>query len=188
MNIKATFAICALLITSTPALAGVHPNSKDKGKGYGKKAVQIAAPVQSACTLHTYCIPQQVWKPGHYEQVQTQVWIPGKAKQVWIAPVYQEHCNVFGLTFKVLISGGHFVTQNTPGHYQVVHQNQYVPGQWETSCQAYAPAIPYAQPKAFYRAQYSAYNKHYSQGTQFGGYGAQSGYAGPKKKSGYGSW
>ncbi|MGK0157490.1 MAG: hypothetical protein ACI9SE_004471 [Neolewinella sp.] len=161
-----TTSACGLLMAALPAQAGVF------GNGYGQKPIQVTQQVPSACTHHTYCVPQQNWVPAHYKQVQKQVWIPGKAKQVWVQPVYEQHCGIFGITYQVLVSGGHFVTQSTPGHNQIVNQNVLVTGKWVTSCQVIAAPIPYSQVRGNLRAQYSAFQKPFQPGTKFQGYGA----------------
>lgn len=190
MNIKAliTTSACGLLMATLPAQAGVH------GSGYGQKPIQIVQPLPSACTLHNYCVPQQKWVPAHYEQVQKQVWIPAHAKQVWVQPVYEQRCGLFGMTYQALVSGGHFVTQKTPGHNQIVTQNVFVAGKWETSCKVIAAPVHYSGLNASLRAQYSAFHKPFQSGTKFQGYGAfgkQSGtniggYVGNQGKGTYG--
>ena len=147
MNIKSLIStsVCGLMLAALPAQAGVHSN------GYGQKPIAFAQPVPSACTQHTYCVPQTKWVPAHYEQVQKQVWIPGQTKKVWV---------------------GHFITQSTPGHNQLVTQNVFVGGQWKTSCQVIASPVPHNQLQANLRAQYAAFNKPVQPGTKFQGYGA----------------
>lgn len=191
MNIKAliTTSACGLLMAALPAQAGVH------GSGYGQKPVQITQPAQSACAAHTYCVPQKKWVPAHYEQVQKHVWIPGHTKTVWVQPVYKKSCGLFGMTYQVLISGGHFATQKTPGHNEIVTQNVFVAGKWEATCKVIA-APHHSGLNASLRAQYSAFHKPSQLGTKFkgyNGYGKQSGahiggYFGNPGKGSYGGF
>ena len=174
MNIQALIStsVCGLLLAALPAQAGVH------GNGYGQKPIATTYMAPSACTLHTYCAPQQTWAPAHFEQLQKQVWIPGQAYQVWVPPVYEQHCGLFGVNYKVLVSGGHFTTKTTPGHNKLVLQNVHVAGKWETTCQVLAAPVIYPAPRARLRAQYNGFQKPFQSGTKFQGYGASAKHGG----------
>jgi hypothetical protein len=129
--------------------------------------------VASSCTLHAHCVPQSNWIPAHNELVRQEVWIPAKQTQVWVAPIFEQHCNFFGGTYRVQVGGGYFQTHCEPRSKQVIVKNISVPGHWEQSCLAIA-----APPITIFKG-------HSKKGSTFQGYGPKV-YGKKHKIKGYG--
>jgi len=145
----------ALLIAALSTQAGAEVLTfghadHGKPKAHGP-VVQVAG-----CSRHAYCIPTSQWIAGYRQEVQEQVWIPAKRVQVWVPPVYEEHCGFLGIKVQVQVGGGYYTTQLQPGHMELVCRTVFVPGHWEASCQPEAP---------------SHYGGHSKEGSDFGGYG-----------------
>ena len=177
-------ALGALLLAALPghASAGVVKLGGGQPAAHHAPSLQIG---KSACSLHALCFPQNKWIPAHTKQIQHQVWIPAKKTQVWIAPIFEQHCSIFGLTYQVHVAGGYYTTQTQPRRPQLVLKSVTVPGYWEQSCHAIA-APPFAKQHTAPPA--SIFGPLSKKGSSFKGY-APAGYAGYGKKhkaKGYG--
>ena len=140
----------ATLLLAGGAQAGIVP--------LGPHAVPIhSAPYGGA--PHSYGGSVQTWVPGHYKKVRNKVWIQGASVQVWIAPVYEQRCDPFGVLFQVLVQPGHFVIEQQPGHFQTVLKSVYVPAHFEVT---YKPV----HKPVFHPATWG-----HKKGSKFGGYG-----------------
>jgi hypothetical protein len=72
----------------------------------------------------------RTWVPGHYETVSRQVWVPGGCEQVWQPAEYgwrHDHC---GRRMRVLVRPAGYVTVHTPGRYETVCEQVWVPGRY----------------------------------------------------------
>ena len=166
--------IAALCTQANAEVVGFGPG------GHGKQKSHAPVVQLGGCALHAFCVPQSHWVPGYQKQVQQEVWIPAKQVQVWVAPIFEQRCGLFGVTYQVQVGGGYFTTQWQPGHMELVFQTVFVPGHFETSCQAVA--APHFQKPQTAPPAYGGLTK---KGSRFGGYGP--GAFGKKSKTkGYG--
>jgi hypothetical protein len=157
--------------------------SKPGFPAYGKHAPAYGTPALSfGCSLHTYCAPTNVWVPGQRKQVEQQIWIPAKNKQVWIGPVYRDHCDFFGNSYKILVKSGHYAVHFEAGHFETIFKNSFSQGYWKAGCQAVA--APYGSKPMTAPAAGMGYGKPFKSGTKFAGYGPTYG----KQGSGYGGY
>jgi hypothetical protein len=113
------------------------------------------------------------WVPGHTRQVRREIWVPGKTHQVWIAPLFEQRCDPFGIFYQVEVQPGHYVTEQLPGRTEIVFETVFMPGHWEGG---YPPlAKPHFGPKVYFGG--------HKKGSSFRGYG---GVGSGKKHKGYG--
>jgi len=55
---------------------------------------------------------------GRFETQTQRVWVPGRVRQVWVQPVYDAYCDLFGNTRSRLIRAGYYETIQDPGCYE----------------------------------------------------------------------
>ena len=76
------------------------------------------------------CAPR-AWVPGHYQPVSRDVWVPAITRRVWVAPVIETRCDLWGRHFDVEVAPGHWQDVIEPGHYERRTERVWVPGHWE---------------------------------------------------------
>lgn len=71
-----------------------------------------------------------VWVPGRYELVPRRVWVPACSERVWVDPVYDVRCDVFGNQVRVLVREGFWRIIQHPGHFETRNEQVWVSGHW----------------------------------------------------------
>jgi hypothetical protein len=55
---------------------------------------------------------------GRFQTQTKRVWVQGACRQVWVPPVYDTYCDLFGNSRSRLIQAGYYQTIQEPGHYE----------------------------------------------------------------------
>ena len=116
--------------TSGPTLAQEWSLSLGRVAANGCASLDLAyrsgwsgTPMQRSVHKKTCCTT----RPGYYKVVAEKVWVPGCSERVWVPARYETRYTICGQAYQHLVSHGHYRYVQTPGRYETVSRQVWVP-------------------------------------------------------------
>jgi len=99
--------------------------------GFRTGGLRVELGLQQGHDAHV-CVPQRVWRPGHYETVQTRVYVPATSREVYEPALYEWRVDSCGRRVRVLVRPAGYRVVCVPAHYEMRTGQVWRPGYFET--------------------------------------------------------